>query len=165
VSTDKQEAAATWAIVVGAAVLFGSLLLTWSHQFSRGFLAYFGAFAALARSPRNLTAWQVYSAADVVLAVVALGLVGVALFGGRVARRVMLTVTAVAFVFVLHALIAPPSNGALIYDPATRGYAANSPAAGVGETVALLGLLVALVGLALSLAGGGLAAERAPAVA
>jgi hypothetical protein len=159
VSTDKQEAAATRAIVVGAAVLFGSLFLTWSHQFSPGFGTHFGAFAPLIRSPRNPTAWQVYSAADVVLALVAAGLVAVTLFGGRTSRsvageivvRVALTVAAIAFVFVLHALIAPPSNGALIYDPATRGYGPNSPAAGPGETVALAGLALALSGLLASL--------------
>lgn len=158
-STDKQEAAASWAIAVGAAGLIGSLFLTWSHQFSAGFLGRYGGTPLIAERPRNPTAWQVYSAADVVLLLVAGGLVGVAVLGGRVtpgvARqivlRVGLTAAAIAFAFVLHALIAPPSNGALIYDPATRGYAPNAPAAGAGETVALIGLGLALAGLLRSL--------------
>jgi hypothetical protein len=144
---------ADWLIVIGALALFGSLFLTWSHQLSPGFVALFGASDTLRGVPRDPTAWQVYSAADVVLALLAAGLVAVALVGNRAARVLAAVGVFVGFAFTLHALSSPPSNGsAQIFHPdlSVPNYVPLAPGAGVGETVALAGLLLALTGLALS---------------
>jgi hypothetical protein len=148
----QREAIADWLIVIGAAALFASLFLTWSHQFSAAFLAEWGSSEQLAGVPHNPTAWQVYSAADVVLAAFAVGLVAVALAGSRTVRAWAVVAALVAGAFVIHALGHPPTNGANIFNPALSvpNYAPNSPSAGVGEVVALAGLAVAVAGLGLS---------------
>jgi hypothetical protein len=152
VSKQQREVVADWLIVIGAVVLFVSLFLTWSHQFSRPFLAVFGASAALAGVPRDPTAWQVYSTADVLLALLALALVLVALFGSRGARLAALAAVAVALAFTVHALNVPPTNGADIFDPSLSvpNLYPNSPSAGPGEAVALIGLGAAVAGLLVS---------------
>ena len=66
-----REAVADWLMLLAALVLVLSLFLTWSHQFPvqlRGVIALRGV-------PRDPTGWQVYSVADVCLALVAYGLV------------------------------------------------------------------------------------------
>lgn len=151
-SKENREAVADWLIVVGAGVLFASLFLTWSHQFSRLFLLTFGTSDLLRGVPQDPTAWQVYSAADVVLALLAIALVAVAVVGTRPVRVVATAAGAVALGFTLHALSAPPTSGANIFHAAysVPQYASSGASAGTGETVAILGLLLALVGLALS---------------
>lgn len=145
----RRERVGDWLIVIGAVALFASLFLTWSHQFSPHFLAVFGATSQLADIPRDPTAWQVYSFVDVVLAVLAVALVGVALAGGRVLRLCAVAAAVVGIVFVVHAIGTPPTNGANIFSPGTAGpaFQSSSPAAGVGETVALVGLGLAVAGL------------------
>jgi hypothetical protein len=139
---------ADWLIVLGAVVLFASLFLTWSHQFSRPFLAEFGTSELLRGAPRDPTAWQVYSSVDVVLALIAGALFATALVGSRPARIGAMLAVAVALAFIVHALGAPPTNHATVFDPAlsVRNYATP----GIGETVAIVGLGLALGGLALS---------------
>ena len=151
-SNETREAVADWLIVGGAVVLFASLFLTWSHQFSQPFLLQFGSSDLLRGVPRDPTAWQVYSAADVVLALLAIALVAVAMLGTRPVRIAATATGAVALGFTLHALSSPPTNGANIFHAAFNvpQYASPGSTAGVGETVAILGLLVALGGLALS---------------
>jgi hypothetical protein len=153
-SKETRELVGDWLIVVGAVGLFLSLFLTWSHQFSPPFLAQWGASAQLSGVPHDPTAWQVYSVADVLLALVAMGLVVTALLGVRRMRVAAGAAAAVALAFTLHALSRPPSNGANIFDPSLSvpNYFPNSPGAGVGETLALLGLGIALVGLLVSFA-------------
>lgn len=143
---------ADWLIVIGAAVLFASLFLTWSHQFSRLFLLTFGTSDLLRGVPHDPTAWQVYSAADIVLALLATALVLVAMLGKRPVRIAATAAGAVALGFTLHALSTPPTNGADIFHAAysVPQYASPGATAGPGETVATLGLLLALGGLALS---------------
>jgi hypothetical protein len=152
VSKESREVVADWLIVLGAVVLFASLFLTWSHQFSRLFLLTFGSSDLLRGVPRNPTAWQVYSAADVVLALLAIALVAVAMLGTRPIRMAATAASAVALGFAFHALSSPPTNGANIFHPAfsVPHYASPGATAGAGETVAILGLLLALAGLALS---------------
>jgi hypothetical protein len=150
VRRERRERLADWMIVIGAVALFASLFLTWSHQFSPGFLVRFGTASQLADVPRDPTAWQVYSAMDVVLAV---ALAGVALAGGRAARLCALAAAIVGIVFVAHAVGTPPTNGANIFSPSVAGgpaFQSSSPAAGVGETVALVGLGLAVAGLLVS---------------
>ncbi len=139
-------------IVIGAAVLFASLFLTWSHQFSPAFLAEFGTSDLLRGVPRDPTAWQVYSSADVLLAVLAIALVGAAMIGSPRLRMAALVAAAIGLGFTLHALSSPPTNGANIFNPAysVPHYASPGATAGVGETVAIIALLLALGGLALS---------------
>ena len=153
VSKDREEAAAVWLIVVGAAALFASLFLTWSHQFSPYLLSVFGNSGVLNGVPRNPDAWQVYSAADVLLALVAAALVAAGVFGSRAARQCAAVAALIALVFTVHALIVPPTNGALIFNPAESvpNYIPNAAGAGVGETVAILGLVLAVGGLTASL--------------
>jgi hypothetical protein len=144
-----------WLTVVGAAGLFASLFLTWSHQFSPAFLAEWGASDQLRGVPHDPSAWQVYSTADVLLALLAVGLVATALLGRRALRGWMAVAAAIGLAFTLHAVSKPPTNGANIFDPSLSvpNYFPNAPGAGLGETVALAALGVALVGLVLSFTG------------
>ena len=140
-------------MVLGAIALLGSLFLPWSHQLSGVVRAQYGASAALQGVPANPTAWQVYSAVDVMLALLAAALLIAALRGGRAARLTMMAALAVAAAFTLHALSVPPTNGATLFDPSLipPGYTPNPPGAGRGETLALVALGLGLGGLALSL--------------
>jgi hypothetical protein len=150
----RAEAVGDRLIVAGGLVLLCSLFFTWSHQFSAGFLARWRSATTLAGVPRDPNAWQVYSIADVLLALLAVALAVVALIGGRRARIVALALAAVALAFVVSALDAPPTNGALIFDPSLRppGYAPSGPVAGPGEAVAIGGLGAAMLGLLLTVA-------------
>src|SRR5690242_14907295 len=103
-------------MLLSGPILFGSLFLTWSHQFSRPFLAQYGGSAALQSVPHEPTAWQVYSAADVLLALLAAALVGAALRGTRNVRLALVLPLGVALAFTVHALSAPPTNGADIFN-------------------------------------------------
>ncbi len=85
-NNDRRELIADWLIILGAVGLFGSLFLTWSHQFSATFLAQWGSSDQLRGVPHDPTAWQVYSSADVLLALLSVALVGAALKGGRRVR-------------------------------------------------------------------------------
>jgi hypothetical protein len=151
-SKQNRERLADWLVVVGALALLGSLFLTWSHQFSPGFISTFGSSQLLAGVPRDPSAWQVYSTVDIVLALLSAGLVATALFGTRTWRLVVSAAALIALAFTLHALAVPPTNGANIFNPALSvpEYASPGSTAGVGETVALIGLVVALLGLAVS---------------
>jgi hypothetical protein len=152
VSKARREILADWLIVLGAIGLLVSLFLTWSHQFSPAFLAEFGSSELLNGVPRNPNAWQVYSAADVVLAALAAGLVVAAVFGSRPVRYAALAGSGIGLAFALHALAKPPTNGANIFNPALSvpQYFPNTASAGVGVTVAVAALGVAVVGLLVS---------------
>jgi hypothetical protein len=152
VSRQRRELLADLLIVLGAAGLLVSLFLSWSHQFSPAFLARWGASDQLRGVPHDPTAWQLYSAADVILALLAGGLIAVALVGRRASRLVAIVAAGIGLAFTVHALSVPPTSGVNIFDPSLSvpGYFPNSPAAGVGETVAIAALIVAIVGLALS---------------
>jgi hypothetical protein len=148
----KRELVADWLMVLAAPILIGSLFLTWSHQFSARFRAQYGASAALASFPSDPTAWQVYSTADVLLALLAIGLFSAALRGGRPARIVVALGIAVALAFTLHAVSAPPTIGPSLFDPTLNppAYTPDVPAAGPGETFALVALGLGLAGTLLS---------------
>ena len=139
-------------MVIGAVALFGSLFFTWSHQFSAAFLARSAGSGALAGVPRDPTAWQLYSVADGLLALLAAGVLAVALHGRRSGRLVVLLGLAIALAFTLHALSDPPTQGANLFDPSLSApnYAPNLPTAGFGETMAITGLVLAIAGLGLS---------------
>jgi hypothetical protein len=151
-SNDRRELIADWLIILGAVGLFGSLFLTWSHQFSAAFLAQWGSSDQLRGAPHDPTAWQVYSSADVLLALLSAALVGVALKGGRRVRAAAGAAVAIALAFSVHALATPPTNGANIFDPSlsTPNYVPNAPMAGGGVTVAIAAIGVSLLGLLLS---------------
>ena len=151
-SKQNREVLADWMIVVGGLMLFASLFLTWSHQFSRPFLTEFGTTDLLHGVPHDPTAWQVYSSMDVVLALVAVGLVSISMLGARRDRIVAAGASAVALIFTFNALSNPPTSGANIFNPAysVPHYASPGATAGAGETLAILALLIALGGLALS---------------
>jgi hypothetical protein len=156
VSKPSRQLLADWLIVGGAVVLFISLFLTWSHQFSSRFLAEFGQSVLLNGVPHDPTAWQVYSVVDVLLSLLAAALVAVVLLGGRSrpARVSALVASAIALAFTLHALAVPPTDGANIFNPSLSvpGYVSPGATAGIGITVAIIGLLAAMVGLVLGLA-------------
>ncbi len=151
-SKARRETVADWLMLVAAPLLLGSLFLTWSHQLSASLLARYGGTAILQGVPRDPTAWQVYSTADVLLALLAVALVAIALRGGRPARRAVVVAVAIALAFTVHALSVPPTNGATVFDPASSppAYVPNDPAAGPGETLALIALALGLAGLLLS---------------
>jgi hypothetical protein len=150
VSKGTREAIADWLMILGAPVLFLSLFLTWSHQFSSSFLAQYGHSTALVGVPRNPTAWQVYSVVDVLIAVLAGALLAVALRGPRAARIAVLLGLLVILAFAVHALKTPPTIGANLFDPSLNTYSANHPTSGNGEVVALIGVLLGIGGVALS---------------
>ncbi len=154
-SPGKREAIADRLMLIGAPVLFASLFLPWSHQFSPAFLARYSGSPALQGVARDPTAWQVYSAVDVLLALLAVGLLLVALRGGRGPRVALLLGLAVALTFTIHALGRPPTHGSGLFDPSLRppAYTPDHPTAGAGEVVALVGLALGLGGLLLSFTG------------
>ena len=146
-----RETISDWLMAIAGPLLLGSLFLTWSHQLSAPLRARYGATAALAGVPADPTAWQVYSAADVFLALVAVGLFLVALLGGRARRTVLTLGLAVSLAFVVHALSVPPTNGATVFDPTLvpPGYTANAVSSGAGEVLALVAVVLGAVGVAL----------------
>ncbi len=151
-SKGVRETISDWLMAIAGPLLLGSLFLTWSHQLSPGLRTQYGASAALQGVPVNPTAWQVYSGVDVLLALLAGGLMAVALWGGR-ARRIALTLALiVALAFVIHAVSVPPTNGALLFDPTLTppAYSANPVSSGVGEVLALIALALGAAGVALS---------------
>jgi hypothetical protein len=139
----------------GAVVLVVALFLPWSHQFDASFLARFGASPALHGVPHDPNAWQLYTFADVLLGVLA---VGVTLSAVRWIepgpRWVWLLALAAAAAFTIHALLVVPTNGTNVFDPSRSAYAPTGASVGVGEWVALVGLALA--------AGGVLAPRRDP---
>ena len=146
-----RETIADWMIVFGALLLLLSLFLTWSHQFTNTFVQEVGA-DQLRGVPREPTAWQVYSIADVLLALLAAALVVAALVAGRGARISALVAAVLALVFTIHASNVAPTNGVNIAVP-NAGVAHLVPStatSGGGEVVAIVALGIAIVGLALS---------------
>jgi hypothetical protein len=139
-------------MVAAALLLVVSLFLVWSHQLSGSVIARYGSTGAFTGVPRAPDAWQVYSTADVLLALLALVLLVSALFGSRAARVVVLIATAIALAFTLHALSTPPTNGANIFNPALSvpNYEPSGATSGAGETIAAISLVVALAGLMVS---------------
>ncbi len=152
-SRGTRETVADWAMMAAALLLLISLFLVWSHQLSPAVVAHYAGTGTFAGIPRNPDAWQVYTTADVLLALVSVGLLVAALRGGRTIRMVLTAAVAVALAFVVHALGTPPTNGANVFDPATRDYVATGAHAGIGVTVALIALALGAAALLLSFTG------------
>jgi hypothetical protein len=146
---EVREGIADWLIVLGALLLLLSLFLTWSHQFSKAFVTQVGA-AQLQGVPSDPTAWQVYSIADVLLALLAVALVVAAAVAGRHARMSALAAAAIGLVFTLHAMSVAPTNGANISSGNPAHLIASTATSAGGEVVAVVALGLAIVGLALS---------------
>lgn len=138
-------------IVLGALLLLLSLFLTWSHQFSNAFVSQVGA-AELQGVPRDPTAWQVYSIADVLLVLLAVALVVAALVAGRRARISALLAAVLGLAFTVHALNVAPTNGVNVAAAGTGvAHVLRSTAtSGGGEVLAIVALGIAIAGLALS---------------
>jgi hypothetical protein len=154
VSKGMRVTISDWLMAIAGPLLLGSLFLTWSHQLSASLRARYGATAALTGVPADPSAWQVYSAADVFLALVAVGLFLVALLGGRAGRIVLALGLGVALAFVIHAISVPPTNGAIVFDPTLvpPAYTGNAVSSGAGEVLALVALVLGGVGVALGFA-------------
>jgi hypothetical protein len=152
VSLGRRESTADWLMVFAGVALLASLFMPWSHQLPLAFFARYAGTGALAGVPPNPDAWQVFSAVDVLLALLAAGLLAAALRGGRPARAILLGALGVALAFTVHALAVPPTNGVLVYDPTRSppGYTPVAAGAGTGETVALLALVLGIAGALLS---------------
>lgn len=156
VTKAQRKLIAAWTIAIGAGGLLASLFLPWSHQLSGALLAVGGAAGALRAVPSDPTAWQVYSGADALLALLAAGAFVVALAGSRRARIVAFVAAVLALVFVIHAAVVPPTNGvesvlAGLHVPAGPRTKASS---GPGAIVAAIALLVEIAGLEVSLTAG-----------
>lgn len=152
-SKDDRSVIADWLVLFSAIVLFVSLFLSWS-SLSPAYLAIADRLRTLQTIPHNPTAWQVYSAADVALTLLAVALLGVALKGARRVRVCALVACFVALAFAIHAQSHPPTNGAPAdFRPIVTGgsYVAPSPTPGAGETAAIIALVGAISGIALSL--------------
>jgi hypothetical protein len=153
VTKDDRSVIADWLVLFSALVLFLSLFLTWS-SLSPAYVDIADRLRTLQTIPHDPNAWQVYSAADVVLALLAAALLAVALKGPRGARICTLVGCVLALAFAVHAEGAPPTNGATIdFRPGVAGgsYVAPSPTPGAGETAAIIALVAAIAGLTLSL--------------
>jgi hypothetical protein len=137
-------------MMAAGVLLLISLFLVWSHQLSAAVVTRYAGTGTFDGIPRNPDAWQVYTSADVLLALLSVGLLVTALRGGRTLRIVLTAAVAIALAFVVHALGTPPTNGADVFDPATRTYVATGAHAGIGVTVALVALAVAAAALLLS---------------
>jgi hypothetical protein len=150
----RGELAADWMMLIGALGLLVSLFLTWSHQLPKSVLDTFAGGPAIQGVPRDPTAWQVYSVADVLLAVLAVGVAAVALRGrSRGARVTALVAVVVGLAFSVHAASVAPTNGVLFVDPNNpSAYVPHTATSGVGETLAIVALGLAAAGLLLSLA-------------
>lgn len=152
--TFRGQPVADWLMLIGGFILFISLFLTWSHQLPPSLLDLFAGSAAIQGVPRDPTAWQVYSVADVLLAVLAAALVAVALRGpSRRLRAAVLVAVAVALGFTVHAESVAPTNGMLLVDPRNPPtYLPHQATPGAGEVVAIVALALAALGVLLSLA-------------
>ena len=149
-----RELAADWLLLLGGLTLLVSLFLPWSHQFPASLQSVPGLSVALRGVPRDANAWDVYSVADVLLAVLAAALIAVALVGRRGVRAAVLVAAAIGLAFAVHAMNVPPTNGLDVVNPAApgRSYIGRMYASsGVGETVAAVGLAMGLVGAGLGL--------------
>jgi hypothetical protein len=152
VSKDDRSLIGNWLVLFSALLLSVSLFLTWS-SLSPAYVTLAGKLDGLQGVPRDPSAWQVYSAADVLLAVLVIALLAVSLTGPRRPRIAILLACVVALSFVIHAEGAPPTNGAPTLRPSAgvSSYVFPAPTPGAGETVALIALIGAIGGLALSL--------------
>jgi hypothetical protein len=137
-------------MMAAGVLLLISLFLVWSHQLSAAVVTRYAGTGVFDGIPRNPDAWQVYTTADVLLALLSVGLVVTALRGGRTFRMVLTAAVAIALAFVVHALDTPPTNGANVFDSATRSYVATGARVGIGVTVALIALSAAAAALLLS---------------
>lgn len=150
----RGQPVADWLTLAGAVGLFVSLFLTWSHQLPPRVLATLSGSPAIRGVPPDPTAWQVYSAVDVLLAALAVALVGLALRGRSLASRITaLAAVGVALAFAAHAESVAPTSGLLVIDPNNpSAYLPHTATPGPGETVAIVALGLAAAGLLLSLA-------------
>lgn len=149
-SRGTRETVADWTMMAAAVLLLISLFLVWSHQLSAAVVTRYAGTGVFDGIPRNPDAWQVYTTADVLLALLSVGLVVAALRGGRTLRGVLTAAVAIGLAFVVRALGTPPTNGVDVFDPATRRYVATGVHAGVGVSVALVALAIAAAALLLS---------------
>jgi hypothetical protein len=138
-------------MVAAAVLLLVSLFLVWSHQLSPAVVRRYGATGAFDGVSHAPDAWQLYTAADVLLALVAVALLVAALWGDRTLRMVLVVAVAIAIAFVAHAIAVPPTNGADVFDPGTGAYVGTGASSGAGEPLALAALAVAAAALLLSL--------------
>ncbi len=134
--------------VLGAAMLFASLFLVWSHQLNRPELARFHG-AALYGVVRDPTAFQVYAITGAVLGLLAIGIAAAGLRGRRRVRAAAGLGAALGLAFAIHAALVAPTNGVLLVagnGPSAR-YFRDPATSGAGEKLAIVGLAVALAGL------------------
>jgi hypothetical protein len=131
--------------VAGAAVLLGSLLLTWSHQITPALRARV-APVALFGVPGDASALQVYAIAGEVLAGLALGMAAAGLWGRRRVCLGLVGGVIVAIAFTVHALVNPPTNG-LLLAAGPEHYLNVHARPGAGEPVAVAGLIASGLGL------------------
>jgi hypothetical protein len=153
VSKDDRSVIADWLVLFSALVLCLSLFLSWS-SLSPAYVALAERLQTLQGVARSPTAWQVYSAADVLLALLVAALMGVALMGPRRARICTLVACVLALAFVIHAEGSPPTNGApTAFRPSldVPSYVFPAPTPGAGEAAAIIALVGAIGGLGLSL--------------
>ncbi len=144
---------ADWLILIGGLGLFVSLFLIWSHQLPPHVVGLLAGSPALHGVPANPTGWQVYSVADVILALVAISLFAVALRGrSRGSRVTALVAVGLGLAFTVHAASVAPTNGLLLIGPDNPpAYLPHDATPGGGETLALIALALAAAGLLLSL--------------
>lgn len=145
---------------LGGVALLLSLFLPWSRQLTPQLAAAVGHAPALLGVVANPTAWQVYTSADVVLALLAAALMalGARPAAGPALRWSATAAAVLAMAFVAHALVVAPTRGVLFAHQvhgragAVSGtrYLPHTATRGSGEVLALGALAVALLGLGTS---------------
>jgi hypothetical protein len=153
VSKDDRGVIADWVVLLSGVLLFASLFLAWS-RLSPAYVAVADRLQTLQGVPPDPTAWQVYSAADVVLAVLAASLAVIALVGNKRGQIGAMVAALLALAFAIHAVGAAPTNGApdaLRASADVTQYVAPAPDPGAGETLAIIALVSAIAGLGVSL--------------
>lgn len=156
-SQDDGNVVADWLVLFSALVLTVALFLPWS-SLSPAYTAAANRLRTLQGVVTGPDAWQVYSAADVLLFALVIGLVYVALAGPRAGRVVALLASILALAFVIHAEVQAPTNGAptsVRPGPGVGSAVAPDPSPGAGEAVAIIALVVALGGTGLPLVANG----------
>jgi hypothetical protein len=156
-----RRAGALAAAAAGVALLV-SLFLPWSDERSPQLLAAFGRSPALQGIPAHASAWQVYSTADVALALLVVAITAAALAGSTRARLLTGAGAALGLAFAVHALGTPPTAGLTLAGRTSTGavrYLADSATAGLGEIVAIAALALGCSGLLLSAFAPGAAPE------
>jgi hypothetical protein len=158
VTVEARSRLATALVVCGALGLLGSLFLEWRISPVHNFLILFGALDRIGGFfAADRTGWQLYSVANILLALLTALLLVAAFVRRRPLRAVAAILALAGLAFAIHALLATPGptgsrtaiGGSGAGPIVSRDVPALYAAVGPGETVAIVALTLAVLGLAI----------------